>query len=275
LARAPFVAFLDADDVAYRHRLATQLAYMEAHHKTALLGAGFDVIDAEGLVLSTVIHPHGAAPIRLRMLFDNVVATSLACANRASLFEAGLFDESISVVEDYEMWGRLASRSAVARLPHVLGAYREHSAGLHATRCVEVDEMRAEVASRILRRCTGLDVSPGTTRVLADGGTGVRHSLDDCVTALVVLELLPAAAPWRWADDSAEQRALAGVLVERLVRIVVQEPRLHKEAMLAAARIARSARPREVWDAATLRAAVRLVLAPGGRRRLRRALAMR
>lgn len=269
LSRAQYVAFLDADDVAYRHRLATQLAYMEAHPKTALLGAGFDVIDSDGVVLSTLTRPSGAASVRLRMLFDNVIATSLAFARRATLFEAGLFDESIPVAEDYEMWSRLASRSGIARIPHVLGAYRDHSAGVHVALCAEVDNVRAEVAQRNLRVCLGLDVSQGVTRVLGGGSLRPQHSLEDAMTALVVLELLPATPPWQWADGAAEQRDLTRVLIEKLVTVVTREPRLHRQAMRVAATIACHARPEDVWDHATVRSAVRLLLAPGGRQRLR------
>jgi hypothetical protein len=110
---------------------------------------------------------------------------------------------------------------------------------------------------------------------LGGGWTGAQHSLEDSMTALVVLELLPVTPPWQWAHSPAEQRALMCVLIEKLVTVVTKEPRLHRQAMLAAASVACHARPQDVWDRGTLRSALRLLLAPGGRQRLRLALATR
>ena len=263
LARGTYVAFLDADDLAYPKRLATQYAYMEAQPKTALLGAGCDVIDSAGTVLATFTEPSGTASVRLRMLFDNVISTSLAFARRDVLLDAGPFDGSFTVGEDHELWGRIASRFPIARLPGVLGAYREHGTGTYRAGSADADAVRATVVRRVIESCLGVDVSPGTAMVLGSASRSSDYTLEDSVTALALLQVLPLSPVWLWADGRAEQRAMTRVLIDKTVGVVYREPRLHKEALRSVAGALRDARLRGAWDCATLRLLVRLALAPG------------
>jgi hypothetical protein len=260
LARGPYAAFLDADDVAYRHRLAAQLAYMEARPKTALLGAGYDVIDAEDAVLNTITLPNGTASVRLKMLFDNVVATSLAFARRDVLLELGAFDERLRIGEDHDMWGRVASRYPIARLPEVLGAYRQHAGGTYSAGSGHADATRARVVRRVLRDCIGLDVSLGAAGVLGIESKTVAHSLDDSITALTVLELLPLGAMRLWADSASERRAMMGVWLDKISEVVSKEPRLYRHGVWIAASALLDGPPQDVWTPATLRSVLHLAL---------------
>lgn len=275
LARAPYVAFLDADDVAYQDRFATQLAWMQSHAQTALLGAGYDVIDSNGDVLATEIRPNGTASIRLTMLFDNVIATSLAFAKKDALFEAGLFDEGDLVAQDFDMWSRMAVRFPIARIPDNLGAYRQHGDGHYHAHRAQAEAARDQIVCRGLRGCMGVEVSSGVARVLKSEPTWVDHSLDDLITALATLELI-ALGPLRTWGDSAEDRcAMLSIWLDKITAIVAKEPRLRREAVRVAERAFRSERPGDVWRIPTLRSALRLVLASGGRQQLQDALGFR
>jgi glycosyltransferase involved in cell wall biosynthesis len=270
LARGRFVAFLDADDLAYRHRLAKQLDYMVTYPDIALLGAGYDVIDASGKVLATLTNPSGTGSVRLKMLFDNTIATSLAFARRDPLLESGGFNERLAVGEDHDMWARVASRYPIARLAEVLGAYREHPAGTYRSGIADVDDVRSRVVCRIVESVLGISIPLGTAMVLGDASSSSDHTLADCVVALALLELLPHSAPWQWADSPTERRASTRVWIDKLVVLACKEPRLKRDALRAAARVLLMGPARNVWDRATVRSVIRLVLAPGGRERLRR-----
>lgn len=267
LARGAFVAFLDADDLAYPKRLATQFTYMEAQPETALLGAGYDVIDSAGTVLAAFTEPSGTASVRLKMLFDNVIATSLAFARRDVLLEMGLFDGSFTVGEDHDMWARVASRYPIARLADVLGAYRDHGVGTYRAGSAGADAMRARVVRCVVESVLGFSIPLGTAMILGDASRSSDYTLEDSIVALALLEVLPHSPVWLWAHGPAEQRAMTRVLIDKLVTVVCREPRLHREALRAAASALRDGRPRGVWDRATLRSLVHLALAPGGRSR--------
>ena len=45
---------------------------------------------------------------------------------RSDLFAVGLFDENITLIEDYDLWLRLSRRGPVARIETPLGRYRIH-----------------------------------------------------------------------------------------------------------------------------------------------------
>jgi glycosyltransferase involved in cell wall biosynthesis len=258
LARGQYVAFLDADDVAYPERLATQVTYMETHPETALLGAGYDVIDAAGRVLETVTTPNGTASVQLKMLFDNVIATSLAFACRDLLLEAGLFDESFPVVEDYDLWARVTSRHPVAGLPVVLGAYRVHAASTYRAEAARADAMRARVVRRVVESVLGFSIPLGTAMILGDASCSSDYTLEDSIVALALLEVLPHSAPWKRADSPTERRACTRVWIDKLVVLVSREPRLKSEALRAVARLVLTGPSRNVWERATVRSLVRL-----------------
>jgi len=271
LARGAYVAFLDADDLAYRHRLATQLDYMTAHPETALLGAGYDVIDSGGRIRATLTKPSGAASVRLKMLFDNTIATSLAFARRDALLEAGLFDESYQVVEDYDLWARIASRHPIARLPEVLGAYRDHAASTYGAAGAETtDLMRARVVGRVVESVLGFSIPPGAAMILGDASRSSDYTLEDAIVALALLEVLPQSAPWQWADGPVERRACVRVWLDKLIVLACREPRLKRDALRAAARLLLMGPPGNVWDRSTERSVLRLLLSPRGLERFRR-----
>jgi len=240
LAHGRFVAFLDADDLAYPHRLATQAAYMDAHPDTALLGAGYDVIDASGGVLATLTNPSGTAAVRLRMLFDNVIATSLAFGSRDALLAAGPFDESLAVGEDHDMWARVASRYPIARLAAVLGAYREHAGGTYRAASAEAETVRCSVVCRVIESTLGLTISPGTAFVLGDASGSGDYTLDDSIVALALLDALSPAPPRAWVHGPADSAAWTGVLIEKLGTVASKEPVLRGQALRAAARMIRN-----------------------------------
>jgi hypothetical protein len=267
LARGEYVAFLDADDLAYPERLATQVAYMDSQPRIALLGAGYDVISSAGTVLTTLTEPSGTGSVRLRMLFDNVIATSLAFARRDMLLDAGPFDERLPVGEDHDMWARVASRHAIARMADVLGAYREHTAGTYGGCRTGADEIRAGVASRALESCLGLEVSAETAMILASASTCSDPAVEDSVVAVALLEVIPLSPAWTWAESPGEQRAMTRVLIDKLVTVASKDPTLHREALRAATGFLRYGGARFILDHASLRSLVRLVLAPGGRSR--------
>ena len=263
LARGVYVAFLDADDLGYPGRLATQFAYMEARPRIGLVGAGYDVIDSRGGVLTTFTDPSGTSSIRLRMLFDNVLATSLAFARRDVLLEVGPFDEGYAVGEDHDMWARVASRHAVARLAEVLGAYRDHAAGTFRAGKAIADAMRAKAVGRVIESSLGVGISPGTAMVLGSASAPFRCNLEDAVAALALLQSLPRSPVWLWADNSTEQRAMTRVLIEKLVMVASREPKLQRKALWASARALRQVGVRSALDRTTLRLFAGLALAPG------------
>lgn len=125
-ARGELLAFLDADDVAFSHRLARQVDWLRSHPSVDLLGSSIEHIDQDGRSLGCfdLAEPHPEA-LRIRLLFENRLAQSTVIVRRAVL-DTHRFRREFEPAEDYDLWVRLASKGSLAVLRDILISYRVH-----------------------------------------------------------------------------------------------------------------------------------------------------
>ncbi|HXJ80536.1 MAG TPA: glycosyltransferase [Candidatus Methylomirabilis sp.] len=116
LARAPLLARLDADDLAMPERLARQRAFLDAHLDVGLLGTGARQIDASGREAGVVSPPESDAAIRRALIRRNPFVHSSVMVRRSVLAEAGGYDESFTVAQDYDLWMRMSRITRLANL---------------------------------------------------------------------------------------------------------------------------------------------------------------
>ncbi len=127
-ARAPLIANLDADDVSLPHRLEASVAALAAHPDWALVGAGVvPLIDEAGKVLGQRVRPTEPEAVRRALAHSMCLFHSSVTYRRTAWEEAGGFDESLAILEDYDLWVRLAARHPIANLPEALGLKRRHA----------------------------------------------------------------------------------------------------------------------------------------------------
>jgi glycosyltransferase involved in cell wall biosynthesis len=161
LSRAPLVAFLDADDVWLPHKLERQLALFKADPELGVAYSRRRLMNEEGVEL-TYEQPVLHRGLVLEPLFrTNFVCQSSAVVRRAVLDEVGLFDELRAVVQDYDLWLRVAARYRFDYVDEPLVLYRVGHASLTAR-----TENRLLVALDIMQRF--LDEGGGRERVRAN-----------------------------------------------------------------------------------------------------------
>lgn len=127
---APFVAFLDDDDLWLPEKLERQVDFFARHKGCALLGTNafrWDGITAQKD--APVYHQKiafGLIPYET-LVQENVFIISSMMTRRESLLEAGPFNESLTppVGEDYELWLRLGALGEAWMLANPLMIYRE------------------------------------------------------------------------------------------------------------------------------------------------------
>jgi len=107
-ARAPFVARMDADDVSHPKRLATQLAFMEAHEDVAVLGSSYLLIDPQGEVRGQVDAPLTDLDIRKALYFRNPICHPSVMLRRDVVLRAGAYLGGRNA-EDYDLASPLLS----------------------------------------------------------------------------------------------------------------------------------------------------------------------
>jgi len=121
-ARGAFIALLDSDDEWLPGKLAAEIeAFREAPAKVGLIFTGFERIWSDGAVETFL--PEVPNDLHRRMLFQGNLlrgATSSALIRRGCFDRAGLFDECLPALQDYDMWIRITRDFDVLLIPKVL-----------------------------------------------------------------------------------------------------------------------------------------------------------
>ncbi len=135
-ARAPWIAFLDADDLWRADKLATAAALLGRHPECAWFFSDGAFRTLEGRTMPSWIEQYGeledgyvGSP--LPALFEvNFVLTSSVVARRDALEALGGFREDMTHAEDIELWIRLARRAPACASAQPLVRYQHRPGGL-------------------------------------------------------------------------------------------------------------------------------------------------
>jgi glycosyltransferase involved in cell wall biosynthesis len=147
LATAPLVAFLDADDLWLPHKLERQVERFAADPGLGVVYSRRLLMDEEGHDLEYPQPPLYRGNVVAEMFRDNFVCFSSAVVRREVFREAGLFDETIPLAIDYDLWLRAASRFRFDYVDEPLVRYRVGHANLS-----QRGEERRQIAMLIMRR---------------------------------------------------------------------------------------------------------------------------
>lgn len=177
LSNSPYIAFLDADDEWLPTKLERQI---EVIRRDAQIGLVYSDCATSGngpfagSHFARVGTPPGGRVFEQFLRSCNVF-TPTAMVRRACLDDVGVFNESLAVGEDYNLWLRIAARWQVAVIPDALAIRHSAPASLSATTGSD-RVLRSSIASleNILQICTEISPSERNTlrRALAD-----RHNL--------------------------------------------------------------------------------------------------
>ena len=135
-ARAPFVAFLDADDAWLPRYLSEQLRAFDEDPALDLVYADAELFGDPKLAGKTFMQLHpSSGEVTLESLIElrAVPMTSCVVARRDALAAAGLFDEQFFYAEDFLLWARVAHGGGrIGYRRRVLARHRVHPASLTA-----------------------------------------------------------------------------------------------------------------------------------------------
>jgi hypothetical protein len=163
LARAPFVARMDGDDIAHPERLERQAAFLAAHPDVAVVGSAIRVVDRRGQWLRDQAFPSEPAAVARALEQANCLAHPSVMLRRDIVLAAGGYRGAFVMAEDFDLWLRLSERHPLANLPTPLLDYRDHP-GQASWRCIEqriLSELAALACARA-RRAGRPDPDPRT-----------------------------------------------------------------------------------------------------------------
>lgn len=127
-ARAPWVAFLDADDAWLPEKLALQLELIAERPDAVLVYSAYAIVD-DDLRVQTVIRPDHDDPAFRRWLLlegNGIAPSSTSVMRRSALHDAGGFRLELSVSEDVDLAERVARLGGVVATDRCLALYRTH-----------------------------------------------------------------------------------------------------------------------------------------------------
>jgi glycosyltransferase involved in cell wall biosynthesis len=140
IARAPYIARMDGDDIASPERIAKQIAVLDRNPDLVLLGSNFNIIDERGQVLRKTrffTHPDD---IKVALLVENQFGHGSVIFQGAAVRQLGGYDgDTFGVAaQDYDLWVRLSHVGRVANLLEPLYDWRAHPGGVTQTRRTEM-----------------------------------------------------------------------------------------------------------------------------------------
>jgi glycosyltransferase involved in cell wall biosynthesis len=132
-ANGQLIAFLDADDLWLKDKLEIQVNYLNENPAVGLVFTDAVRFDAEGKFRPSFRETYGYVPSEKmfeQLLFDHFIAMSSVMVRRRCLEDVGLFDESLTGAEDYNLYLRLAKKYEFGFLDNVMVHVRLHGASL-------------------------------------------------------------------------------------------------------------------------------------------------
>ncbi|HEY4921212.1 MAG TPA: glycosyltransferase [Xanthobacteraceae bacterium] len=130
-----YVARMDADDVSYPHRFATQIAFLERNPEVALVGSGARFIDdRSGAMVMYYVPPLAQDDIRKALYFNNCFVHPTWMMRGAALADLAPYSLDYPAAEDYEFLRRAISHAVVANVPDILVDYRISTGGISVSK---------------------------------------------------------------------------------------------------------------------------------------------
>jgi glycosyltransferase involved in cell wall biosynthesis len=157
-AQGRYVARLDADDIAFPHRLERQLEHVDG---VAILGTAVVDLDADGRRGATHRNPLGRRAVRWHSLFSSPFFHPTVLVDRAALGELR-YDTAFAESEDYDLWTRLLANTEGANLAEPLVGKRTHARQASQRRAALQESFQRQVALREIAR-----LAPGADAELA------------------------------------------------------------------------------------------------------------
>lgn len=127
-AEGEYIAFLDADDLWHPTKLEKQVQVFNDRPEVGLVYTWVSTINEKGSFTGRIFTGEKEGSVWQSLFVSNfIVSGSTAIVRRDCLAILGGFDETVAIVEDWEMWLRIATRYSFALIREPLVYNRKHA----------------------------------------------------------------------------------------------------------------------------------------------------
>lgn len=126
LAKANYIARMDADDIARSHRFEQQIDFLERHPDVGLLGGAVELIDKSGQVIGAIQSALQDSEIKSIMLHGNPMWHPAVVMRKNVVLAVGGYRKPLLDADDYDLFLRMGERSQIANLGTIVLQYRIH-----------------------------------------------------------------------------------------------------------------------------------------------------
>lgn len=148
LSKGQYIARMDADDISVLNRFDKQVNYLDKHSDVAVVGGGFQAIDADGNELY-MHHPATGEKIARYCLMPTPLAHPTVMMRRDIIVDNNLFyDERYSSAQDYDLWQRINKKFKIDNLTDILLKYRIQSNSISIAKRQEQQDNTYKIISQ-------------------------------------------------------------------------------------------------------------------------------
>lgn len=123
-SRGEYIARMDAGDTSEPSRFEKQVAFLDSHPKHGLVGTWAYVIDEDSKRVGVMKYPTEHTLLKKALIRYNPIVHSSIMMRKSVVEACGLYNESWTYAQDYELYFRIVARSAIANLGEYLVSYR-------------------------------------------------------------------------------------------------------------------------------------------------------
>ncbi len=121
-----YIGLIDCDDIYYPDKISLCVEFFENNPDVSFIHTAANYIDSKDRILGLC---KSSLPKELGLFWDNLVLGNVVCnptvfIKRCCFESVGLFDESIFMPADWDMWIRIAEKFKIGYIDKPLSGYR-------------------------------------------------------------------------------------------------------------------------------------------------------
>lgn len=129
-AKGEYIAFLDADDAWLPGKIEKQVKVMEKRPELGLVCSGSYVVDKDDRVITEWNMPESGEETFESVYDQNFILCLTVMVRKECLDKVGLFDGSLFLSQDYDLWLRIIKHYPFHYVNEPLARYRVHSTNI-------------------------------------------------------------------------------------------------------------------------------------------------